>query len=171
VNTRILLTCAVAVAIASTAFADQIQRYDPPPDASITTRIPGSLDPAEKHDVGFSFEPMRAPRDPCHTMVLTSMVDRPAENTSFARLPNDRHPVVACAPAAMVQTAALEPPPVYRTPEPEPVVAPYVEPARVVTPTPEELPHTASLLPLVGLIGLLSLGASALLRVGRSVAS
>ena len=59
------------------------------------------------------------------------------------------------------QTAQATPPPA-----PEPTPAP--EPAATPAPTPQALPHTASPLPLIGLAGLLSLGAFFALRLSRA---
>ena len=52
-------------------------------------------------------------------------------------------------------------------PAPEPTPAPAPEPAATPAPTPQSLPHTASPLPLIGLAGLLSLGAFFALRLAR----
>ena len=61
------------------------------------------------------------------------------------------------APQAPVETAAVEPTP---TPvEPEPAPAQQTEPVQ------ETLPHTASAMPLLGLIGILSLAAFAVLSI------
>jgi len=60
------------------------------------------------------------------------------------------------------QTAQATPPPA-----PEPTPAPVSEPAATPAPTPQSLPHTASPLPLIGLAGLLSLGAFFALRLAR----
>jgi hypothetical protein len=60
------------------------------------------------------------------------------------------------------QTAQATPPPA-----PEPTPAPVAEPAATPAPTPQSLPHTASPLPLIGLAGLLSLGAFFALRLAR----
>lgn len=61
------------------------------------------------------------------------------------------------------QTAQATPPPA-----PEPTPAPAPEPAATPAPTPQSLPHTASPLPLIGLAGLLSLGAFFALRLARA---
>ena len=167
---KILLPCAVALAIASTASADQVVVFDEATRVSVTTRIPGSLEVDTPLAVSPSFDPMPALRDPCYTMILTSTVIEPPMFSSFARMPNDRHPVVTCAPVVVERVALLEPPRVI-PPPPPPYVAPYVPPPVYVPPPIEELPHTASLIPLIGLLGLLSLGAAALLRIGRSLAS
>ena len=113
----------------------------------------------------FSFEPMPPDRLPCDKITTTSVEKTPVIY-SFARMPDDRAPVVACAaPAAVIQTAALAPAPVppMQPLEPAPV-------ARVVEPAPapvQELPATATQLPLIGIAGLMSLGGAALARLLR----
>ena len=62
------------------------------------------------------------------------------------------------------QTAQATPPP---APEPTPAPAPEA-PSVTPAPTPQSLPHTASPLPLIGLAGLLSLGAFFALRLARA---
>ena len=158
---KILLSCTAVLAIATTASADSVGRYDATTGTTVTTRIPGSLESDEARGcVSPSFAPMPAPRGPCHTMVLTSSPVAAPVYSSFARMPDDRHPTVACA-ASFVPTpvaAVIEPTPVIRMAEAapvqprytEPVRPTYVEPVRVEEPAPEELPHTASILPLVG---------------------
>ena len=61
----------------------------------------------------------------------------------------------------ITQTAQVTPPP---APEPAPVAE---APAPAPAPAPRNLPKTASDLPLVGLIGLLSLGGAAALHIAR----
>jgi len=116
----------------------------------------------------YSFEPMPPDRLPCDK-VITTTVDKTPPIYSFARMPDDRAPVVACAaPAAIIQTAALVPAPApepIRVYEPAPAPAPVVEPAPV-----QELPATATQLPLIGLAGLVSLGGAALARLLRRLA-
>jgi len=76
------------------------------------------------------------------------------------------------APEAQQAPAPEEPAPAAEAPQPAPQEQPQTEqgaPAPEPTPAPaeqpKELPKTASLLPLVGLIGILSLGAAASLRI------
>src|SRR5436190_23820629 len=112
--------------IASTASADQSVHFDETTGVSVTTRIPGSLEAAVPRVISPSFEPMRAPRDPCPTMILTSTVIEPPELSSFARMPNDRHPVVNCAPQIVERVAEAEPMRAIPPPPPAPYVAPPI---------------------------------------------
>jgi LPXTG-motif cell wall-anchored protein len=175
-NIRVLLSCTAALAVASIASADSVGTYNPATGIAETTRIPGSLELIEQpRYVSPSFTPMPAPRGPCHTMVLTSEPIAAPVLSSFARMPDDRHPTVACeARVEPVRAAFIEPPRVVAVAEPirqpytEPVREPYVAPARVEVVTPAELPHTGSFLPLIGLLGLMSLGGAALVHVVRA---
>jgi hypothetical protein len=65
--------------------------------------------------------------------------------------------------------ARTEPPPVMAQARPRPrsTPAPVAAPEPVASPVPAELPKTASEVPLIGLLGLLSIGASFLVRMLR----
>ena len=174
-NIRILLSCTAALAVASIASADSVGTYNAATGIAETTRIPGSLEIEPPRIVSPSFEPMKAPRGPCRTMILTSEPIAAPVLASFARMPDDRHPTVACASRVVpVQAAVIEAPRVVAVAEPirqpyvEPVREAYVEPVRVAVVMPEELPHTGSSLPLIGLLGLMSLGGAALVRIIRA---
>ena len=67
----------------------------------------------------------------------------------------------------VTETAAVEPPP-SQPPATTPTPAPAPTPTTETTTTRAALPHTASLVPLVGLIGLLSLGGAAAVRGMRN---
>lgn len=169
-TTRFLLSCTAVLAVASIASADSVGTYNPASGVAETTRIPGSLEIEPPRCVSPSFEPMKAPRGPCHTMILTSTpVAAPVLN-SFARMPDERHPTVACAAhVEPVQVAYVEPVRVVAVAEP--IRQPYTAPVREVhvePVMPVELPHTGSSLPLIGLLGLLSLGGAAFVRVVRA---
>lgn len=169
----ILLPIAAALLVATAVSADQVVTHDPVTHENLTVRVPGSLGIIPERETIESFDPTRAPRDPCNTMIITSTTEKSPSFSSFARMPDRRRPVVECGPTVVpVQTARLvEPPVLLAQVEPMPVVQPYVEPARYVPPAPLELPHTGSSLPLIGLLGLLALGGATLLRIGRSLAS
>jgi len=86
------------------------------------------------------------------------------EATQAAELPSA--PVTTTAPPAEEprQEVAQAAPPTQPEVRPEPAAAPAPEPA----PAPQELPKTASPYPLVGLIGLVSLGLYFVLHVVRA---
>lgn len=165
-NTKLLLSCVAAVALASVCSADQVQHTDPVTGESVTTRIPGSLPVEPERTTIESFDPTRAPREDCD-MVITSQPVASPRFSSFARMPDTRRPRVACAPEAPVVTAVLfQPEPPRVIPPPPPVEPTYFAPEQP-PPVIEELPHTGSTIPLLGLLSLLSLGGAALLRAIR----
>jgi hypothetical protein len=93
-----------------------------------------------------------------HSAVPTTEVTEPSE---MATAP------VTTTPAPQEETAQAPAP----APEPQPEAAapaPAPEPAPAPAPAPQELPKTSSPYPLVGLAGLLSLGAFLVLRVVRT---
>lgn len=164
-NTKILLTCATVLTLAAPAWAEQLTHVDALTGEVVTNRIPGSVTIVPERELLYSFDPMEAPRLECD-MVITSRPVKSPVFSSMARMPDTRRPVVACAPEAVpVRAAVYEPAPF--------VPPPVIEPARVqpaAAPPPiEELPHTASPLPLIGLLGLLALAGAALLRARRGL--
>ncbi len=81
--------------------------------------------------------------------------------------------VTGQAPPPPVQ-AKSEPPPMVAQARPRPRPAPVPPPSHrapdpVASPVPQELPKTASQVPLIGLLGLLSIGASFVVRAMRQV--
>jgi hypothetical protein len=90
------------------------------------------------------------------TISATKVVEVPAVSVSERRNVTGSSPVVAAAPP---------PPPL---PPDTPILIAVAEaPAPTPAPAPAELPKTATLLPLIGLLGLLSLGSSLGLRTAR----
>ena len=166
-NIKILLACTALLALASVALADQSVTHDAATNTYVTTRTPGSVPVVPPRELFPSFEPMPAPRSPCDPMIITATPVPAAQFSSFARMPDTRRPTVVCGPVAVVRQApAYVPPPPPKPPAPAPAPAPYVEPLVL----PPELPHTASLLPLIGLLGLLLIGGAGIVRIGRGFA-
>jgi hypothetical protein len=82
---------------------------------------------------------------------------KPAEPAQQVNKPVIEHPAATAAPKT-------EPIQIAQATPPKPVAAPAKAPAPVQTQAPKELPKTASPVPELVLIGLLSLGASAAIR-------
>ena len=80
------------------------------------------------------------------------------EATQAAELP--QAPVTQTAPPQQQEVAQATPPP-------QPEAAPAPEPTPAPAPAPQELPKTASPFPLIGLVGVFSLGLFTLVRVFR----
>jgi hypothetical protein len=95
-----------------------------------------------------------------HTQVPTTYAENESQLTTARVGTVNEQGQEQPLPEQPQQTAQATPPP---APEPTPALEPAATPA----PTPQALPHTASPLPLIGLAGLLSLGAFFALRLAR----
>ena len=158
------LTGVAMLATASMALAGT--HHYPIVDTNQKTQEFGTVEAIDEAPPMVSFAPMPPDRERCDPKQISSTTSEPPRYSSFERLPKERLPVVArVAKAETVQTAQVitEPAPIPSfEPLPEPEPAPVV-----IEPIPEQLPATGSLIPLVGLIGLISVAGATVLRVAR----